>query len=395
MRDCMSRYIMYPHGGSGNHGCEAIVRSTADIIKKVNKENDIILYSSSVEQDISNGLDKICSIRLQNSPVKRLSLDYIKASFTRHLLKNKDAFDMVSYKDIFNSSKSNAVALSIGGDNYCYGHPENIYFINKNVRKNGARSVLWGCSVEPDDIDEKMKEDFKGYDLIIARESISYSALKKINSNTKLYPDPAFVLEKKELPLPDGFIEGNTVGINVSPMIMSHEKHGGATMENYISLIENIINNTNMNIALIAHVEWEHNNDIIPIKKLYERFKDTGRVLMIGSGYNCMELKGFISRLRMFVAARTHASIAAYSTCVPTLVVGYSVKARGIARDIFGTEEGYVIPVQALKDKDDLIQAFDFVMKNENSIRSSLNRLMPKYCSEALKSGKELRKLTD
>ena len=50
----------------------------------------------------------------------------------------------------------------------------------------------------------------------------------------------------------------------------------------------------------------------------------------------------------MFIGARTHATIAAYSSCVPTLVVGYSIKARGIAKDLFGTDEGYVLPVQAL-----------------------------------------------
>lgn len=72
----------------------------------------------------------------------------------------------------------------------------------------------------------------------------------------------------------------------------------------------------------------------------------------------CEELKGFISRCRLFVGARTHATIAAYSTCVPTLVAGYSVKARGIAKDLFGSEENYVLPVQSLKNKDDLVKGF-------------------------------------
>lgn len=44
----------------------------------------------------------------------------------------------------------------------------------------------------------------------------------------------------------------------------------------------------------------------------------------------CGDLKGYISRCRFLVAARTHASIAAYSTGVPALVAGYSVKARGL-----------------------------------------------------------------
>ena len=55
-----------------------------------------------------------------------------------------------------------------------------------------------------------------------------------------------------------------------------------------------------------------------------------------------MELKGFIARCRFFVGARTHATIAAYSSCIPTFSVGYSIKAKGIAQDIFGTYKNYV-----------------------------------------------------
>jgi polysaccharide pyruvyl transferase WcaK-like protein len=70
---------------------------------------------------------------------------------------------------------------------------------------------------------------------------------------------------------------------------------------------------------------------------------------------NCRELKHIISRCRFFIGARTHVTIAAYSSCVPTLVLGYSVKSRGIARDLFGTEVGYVLPVQKLTDSYELV----------------------------------------
>ena len=72
-----------------------------------------------------------------------------------------------------------------------------------------------------------------------------------------------------------------------------------------------------------------------------------------------MELKGYIARCRFFVGARTHATIAAYSSCVPTLVLGYSVKSRGIARDLFGNEENYVLPVQSLQEPDELTSISD------------------------------------
>ena len=72
----------------------------------------------------------------------------------------------------------------------------------------------------------------------------------------------------------------------------------------------------------------------------YEEFKDTGRVIL---SYRIIltapQYKGYIARMRFFIGARTHATIAAYSNCVPTLVLGYSVKSKGIAKDLFGEEK--------------------------------------------------------
>ena len=149
-----------------------------------------------------------------------------------------------------------------------------------------------------------------------------------------------------------------------------------------------------MQIALIPHVVWVSNDDRKPLKVLYDKFKDTNRVIMLDD-YNCMELKGFISRCRMFIGARTHSTIAAYSTCVPTLVIGYSVKAKGIAKDIFGTYENYVLPVQSLSNKDDLINAFKWMKDNEDDIRKHLNEFMPGYKEKALQGKVEIEKLLE
>jgi polysaccharide pyruvyl transferase WcaK-like protein len=96
-----------------------------------------------------------------------------------------------------------------------------------------------------------------------------------------------------------------------------------------------------------------------------------------------MELKGFISRCRYFIGARTHATIAAYSTCVPTLVVGYSVKSIGIARDLFGTEHGYVLPVQQLQSKGKLREEFIWLQSQEAAVRQRLQQIMPEYTKRA------------
>lgn len=368
------KLVLYPHGGSGNHGCEAIVRSTCKITQA-----DITLFSVSPEEDKKVGLDAICNVQSDHCTISRFSPQYMKALLQTKIYGDKTAYDRIHFSPILKAAKTADYILSIGGDNYCYGVPAFIYLVNKEIRKKGGKTILWGCSVEPDSIKGEMLEDLRGYTHIIARESITYQAM--INKGLKQtihIPDPAFQLNRIDLPLPENFIEGNTVGINVSPMIIGHESNQGVTLQNYIELINYIINQTDMQVALIPHVVWSHNDDRIPLNLLYERFKDTGRICMI-EDYTAEELKGYIARCRFLVAARTHASIAAYSTQVPTLVMGYSVKARGIARDLFGNEEHYVLPVQSLQKEDELVKRFQWLQAHEKEIRQHYQAFMPQY----------------
>ena len=178
-------------------------------------------------------------------------------------------------------------------------------------------------------------------------------------------------------------------------MVMNNETTEGITIENYIELIKFILENTDMNVALIPHVIWEDNNDDRkPSKFLYDKFKDTNRVVLIEDD-NCEVLKGYISRCKFFIGARTHSTIAAYSTCVPTLVVGYSIKAKGIAKDIFGTYENYVIPVQNLKNKDDLLKSFKWIEDRESSIKEYMDKFIPSYKEKSLDAAKELSKIIE
>lgn len=368
------KLVLYPHGGSGNHGCEAIVRSTCKITQA-----DVTLFSASPEEDKKVGLNAICNVQSDHCPISRFSLQYVKAVFQTKFYGDTTAYDRIHFSPVLKAAKTADYILSIGGDNYCYGVPKFIYLVNKEIRKKGGKTILWGCSVEPDSIKGEMLKDLQGYTHIIARESITYQAMK--NKGLKqviLIPDPAFQLNRIDLPLPDNFMEGNTVGINVSPMIIGYESNKGVTLQNYIELINYIITQTDMQIALIPHVVWSHNDDRIPLKILYDKFKDTGRICMI-EDHTAEELKGYIARCRFLIVARTHASIAAYSERIPTLVIGYSVKAKGIATDIFGTDKNYVIPVQSLHQKDNLQQAFQYFLCHEKDIQHRLNSVIPEY----------------
>lgn len=370
--------LLYPHGGSGNHGCEAIVRSTIPIFSQYKS----ILFSIHPEQDYTAGINNICTIKKESSPINKISFAYLKAFLRYHILRDKDAFEKIHFKPIISSITKDNLLLSIGGDNYCYGIPSSIYLINKICKKKQCKTILWGCSIEPQLIKGEMLNDLKNYTHIFARESITYQALRnKGIKQVSLFPDPAFKLNHKDLPLPQEFTEYNTVGINLSPLIMNSENINGITLKNYIALIRYILQQTDMQVALIPHVVWSHNDDRIPLKILYDKFKDTGRICMIDD-HTAEELKGYIARCRFLIAARTHASIAAYSTQVPTLVIGYSVKARGIARDLFGNEEHYVLPVQSLQKENELVESFQWLQAHEEEIRQHYKTLMPQYINQ-------------
>ena len=395
-----NRLLMYMHAGSGNHGCEAIVNSVCHMVKE-----KVTLLSYYGEEDEKYSLRDLCYI-VSERRFEEHKLAHVLYYGYRKLSGDQESFIRYRYGDVM-KGKAVPLAISIGGDNYCYDNMlSDLRLTNSAFNRKGVRTVLLGCSIEPELLRrEDIVADLMRYHTIIARESITYEALKdmvkeqdgRIEGRKRMpqilcYPDPAFTLQKRELPLPEGFAEGNTVGINVSPMIQDNEKESGITMECYEALIQYIIENTGFQIALIPHVVWARNDDRKPIHTLYENFKDTGRVVEIGDG-TCEELKGYISRCRLFVGARTHATIAAYSSCVPTLVVGYSVKARGIARDLFGQEEHYVLPVQSLRNRDDLVKEFQWLSSKEKEIREKLEKKMPDYRNKASETGKEVDRL--
>ena len=403
------KIVLYMHAGSGNHGCEAIVNSLCHMLKGkplvvTNSEKEDRKYSLA-----PSGGEALCELA-EERHFSEHRLAHLFYYGWRKLTKDSEAFIRYRYGAVFDRPlRKNAedrkggypLAVSIGGDNYCYDiMVKDLMLANRAFHDRGAKTVLLGCSIEPEllavgkNSGNKLAEDMNLYDLITARESITFEALKKVAPEEKLrlIPDPAFTLEAKELPLPKGFARGNTIGMNVSPMIQDSEGKAGITMANYKALMEHIIQTTDMQIALIPHVVWERNDDRKPLRELYETFKSSGRVVRIEDG-SCEELKGYIARCRMFIGARTHATIAAYSSLVPTLVVGYSVKAKGIAKDLFGSYENYVLPVQQLQDKEDLIGAFEWLKDYEEDIRRDLCRVMPAYKEKALEAGKEIGRL--
>lgn len=380
---------LYSHGGSKNHGCEAIVRATCSLLDT----QDIVLFSLSPTDDLKYGLEQIVNIKEDKDTISDITqLQKLKAKLYRKVFSNDYLFNVYEHSSFYENISRGDICISIGGDNYCYKGCDKYGYYNKRLHEIGARTVLWGCSIEPDIAKNKsIAHDLMRYDLIVARESISYEALKNVNSNTILAADPAFHMQAEKCSLPPIF-DNKVIGLNLSPLITSYENRAGCVYLNYYSLIKHIIDNTDYSIALIPHVIWKQNDDRQILRQLYDDFSGNPRIELI-QDHNAPQLKYIISKCDFFIGARTHATIAAYSSFVPTLVVGYSVKSRGIALDLFGSEKDYVIPVQTLNSDYQLFEAFQFIVDNEQEIRQRLKKTIPSYIINTKQAAKRIIEL--
>ena len=390
----MKEIYLCGHTGSVNRGCEAIVRSTADILKECGvKKVNALTFDENYDKFLN--LDN--AINLIKYPQKS-KIQKIYYYILRKILKNKEYAYGFYHKELKNKINENSITFNIGGDTYCYTAPYISYNLNNVTQKTKTPNVFWGCSVDERVLDnEYMQRDLEKYSFIVTRDTYTYETLKKCVSNpNKVYLacDPAFRLKIKETMLPENFKSNNTLGINISPLVFKNiEDENDIMYQNINELIKFVLSETDMNICLIPHVyNCEKNiQDIKVLRKIYNDIDKKDRVALVDRELSCEELKYIISKTRFFIGARTHSTIAAYSMKVPTIALSYSIKSRGIAKDLFGTEEGFAIPYKSIESSSVLKDTFINILVNkEDEIRNRYEEIMPTYKESIINVAKDI-----
>ncbi len=391
------RYAFYSHGGCENHGCEAIVRTLSAMIKTGSPDSVIKLYTLNAQSDKAGDLPNIDETEEFNYIRPVSSLNFMQklkiSSLSRKSQKSADEyFYSLSCKNP--SLKDNDVYVSVGGDNYCYGDGHMAAAFNRELKKLGKKTVLWGCSVGEEDLSEDKIKDLKTFDLIVTRESMTYETLLNcgIDKNTVLYPDPAFTLDIDTAFGGKFEVKPNTLGFNISSLIGEYAGEGESIESIAVGFLRYVLENSDKNILLIPHVTKKEDGDQLILGRIAEKL-GSDRVSVVPDTLTAAQYKSIISRCEMFIGARTHATIAAYSTCVPTLVIGYSVKSKGIAKDIFSDYDGLVVPVSEITDAQKLIEAYVSFEEKAEIYRSLLKEKMPEYIKAAKASVNELFKI--
>lgn len=367
------------HLDGGNRGCEAITKGTA-IILGLDKSNFFALC-----RDVK--LDNYLKIGKQATliSIPPITLFYrIRRKILSFFVKKRDFISNYTYSYLYDSflskMKSADVMLSTGGDMLCYENNEVIY-TNNWSHKRGIKTILWGCSIGKVNLTPEKIDTLRNFAIIYARESLTSNLLKGLGlENVYTFPDPAFILEPEICELPDVFRK-DVVGINISNYVVAGNSFNSGFGNEIKDLINYILDTTDYNIVLIPHVFWEDQDDRKISRILQEEFKDNSRIqILLSERLNYCELRYVIGHCRFFIGARTHAVISAYSMCVPTIALGYSIKSVGIATDL-GLANELVVNSKEFA-KGELVSSFKYMENNEFYICEHLKSTLPDYIKQ-------------
>ena len=377
------KILLYGVGTFKNKGVEAIINSTLNQIDKNKYEIAMASHDYTHNQNYYN--DRVYKHIKHYKKNDELTEDEKKIEDQyKSIPFDYNNFELLYQNDVVRELEKSDIAISVGGDNYCYDNCTWLYALDKKSKEMNKKTVLWGASLFEKIDDLELINDLKNFDVLVIRESLSLNAIKDYVDKDKIIyvPDPAFSLKAKEVKLNDWYKKREFVIINLSPLTIKDTDERSTGYKAVIDLIEHILGKTKYSICLLPHVKTDDCNDLDILDKIKEKYKNNDKVYLEEGDYDCCELKYIISKSKIVVTARTHASIAAYSQSIPTLVIGYSVKARGIAKDLFDNIENFVINSDDLESRI-LIDKFKYINHNRNKIKKHLEKIIPNIIEDS------------
>lgn len=383
------------HLDGGNRGCEGIAKGTA-LILNTPKEKMVGLCRN-LDLDIRLNIDEYYSL----IPYRTLTIGQRIWNKIVSIVQKMRIFRSLNYitidqmacflKDMLDED----VMVSTGGDMFCYDDNSPSISSELYANERGIKTILWACSMGEANLTTVKKVVLEKFDLIYARETLTCSFLKSLGlDNVVCFPDPAFILNPEKVELPLCFERADIIGLNLSNYVL-----GGYSLETNFgqeicSLLDFVFEKTSKEILLIPHVMWKDQDDYLIndiILKRFDKFKD--RISILDSqSLNYLQIRYVISKCWCFIGARTHAVISAYSCCVPTIALGYSIKSRGIAKDLQLPEQLVVDSSGKIKIGE-LLNSFLYLNDNYKAIRDKLAQIIPKYRNRTYLIRKELEKL--
>jgi polysaccharide pyruvyl transferase WcaK-like protein len=389
----------------GNRGCEALVRSIVGLIKTKYPDANFFCPSSTKTLDeIQWKSATQQGVIFTSVPDFPKSLQWwARGCRVLPVLESLTRPRLASYDNCTQDISSSSAMIFTGGDNLGldYGVASLYHWANfaeKSIDM-GVPAILWAASVGPftakPAVEREMVKHLKRYAAITVRESATYEYLQGLGvSGVTQVADPAFTMSPEAFDVADLTFghNSNILGLNVSPLVRGYRKDEASRDRldrDVVDFIKDIVTKTDMSVLLVPHVDpldgSSVNSDSSYMQGLLAQLSQySGRVKLAPRHLNAAQLKYLISHCRFFIGARTHATIGAFSTGVPTISIAYSVKAKGINRDLFG-DTRFVLDTP-LVTRDTLHDSLNLLIQEEVATRALLQERIPVFRENAYKS---------
>ena len=347
-----------------NRGCEALVRSTCQLLNEIAPGAEILVPSDLPAFDRQQWPEhEAAGVRFVPTyprPLRQrawsalLSRPWpgISALATRLPLARRQRAEIESADRV----------LSLGGDMYSldYGPPVRVAAMDAAALRAGIPTLLWGASVGPfaahPPLERALLAHLRRFTGVVVREKISRDYLAAAGvKNLTLATDPAFHLSPQAVAAPrleQARAAGKEIlGLNLSPI--AHQvatRHGLDFYREMAQFVRWRVRNDGQFVVLIPHVmarPGSHAVDDYQVLQTLEACLDPAvrdAVWLAPATWNAAQYKGLIGQCQWFSGARTHTTIAALSQGVPTLSLSYSIKATGINELLLGSRQ-FVLPL--------------------------------------------------
>lgn len=391
----MKFYLAGQHN-FGNRGCEALVRSIFDIIQTRLPEARFLVPTLAASLDHAQwpamhvrGGDFTAAAQVP-STIKWWNRIASRLPMTIPLWEPRYTPDEAIRRAF---SECDAVLMT-GGDNISLDYGLGSLFLWSGLmdaaHRQGIPTMLFAASVGPfsqmPSVEHWMVQHLRRYSAIVVRESESLAYLRALGiENAVQVADPAFCLEPESVDLGAPFdrTSGGVLAFNVSPLIApcwQRANPGGSLIDECVAFIERILKETDLAVALLPHVDPldgnSNNSDSAFMQQIIDRCGDrSGRLALVRRGLNAAQTKYLVGASRYLIAARTHATVAGWSQHVPTVSIAYSIKARGLNKDLFDTLD-YVLDTPNVSC-DALWAHYRQLTEREKSLRALLTERIP------------------
>ncbi len=351
------RFLLAGNSAYLNRGCEAILRGTCAILRRSFGPRVSFVSAEFSWKGQAQEADTESDPAVRHVPISYPR--YSKAWWLHQCDRRLGLHTEGKYYFVRREVAGMQASLQVGGDNYSldYGRPHGHFDLDDYLLGKGLPVFIWGASVGPFDADPEFAPVAKAHlnklTGIFVRETRSYDYLRRwgLTAPIHLVADPAFALRPEapagEVPLLSGPGPG-PIGLNFSSLMARYVTGGNveAWTDWCVEAVIRIMRARGENILLVPHVFGAPHDDEVFLTEVAARVqRKTGTAIPVtGHELSAAQLKWVISRCSVFVGARTHSTIAAFSSQVPTLSLAYSVKAKGLNQDILGTLDYCIDP---------------------------------------------------